>query len=260
MAGYAGFVNKGTTNRLAVAATSIILVVPANIVSGRLLIACLFSPSGIDWASPPAGWTSVNAYSTGTGVSFLHFYSRVATGTESADYTWSGASSRKHEGVILQYNTNNAAETLDDVDIGTDSASSTSPIVVTTTTDVNNGDTGEQLLFYGVITKLAGGGVGASGWTLVEGADVAEREVFGQDNGLAVAGVYDEEWNDAVTAYPAGRTWTADWVGADATVGEVSVRRYWDTVQILASAELPALRLLKIQAGELPHQLHTRML
>lgn len=267
MAGYSGFLTKGTTNRLANPATSIVLATPTTPapVSGNLLVAVIWSPSGVAFATPPAGWTEAGGspYATSTDVSFFTIYNRIATGTEAASYTWAGASSRKHEGVILSYEGTKDPVELLDADFGThDDTSVGPPLVGDTATDTNNGDSGEQLLVYGAVSKLPGAGIGASGWALVVDANLTTREVFGQDLNLAIAAFCDEGWNDAVTAYPAGRTFTRTWTGAGTFAAESRIRRWWDSARMAPVGVVGGLDLerLRLAAEDLPHFLSTGQL
>lgn len=83
-----------------VSTAAITITAPTTITAGNLLVACLVSTTNGATYTPPAGWTQVTTLSA-TGVAFV--YTKVATGSEPANYTFTCSSAAAQRGAILNY-------------------------------------------------------------------------------------------------------------------------------------------------------------
>lgn len=74
---------------------------PATITAGNLLIAVSIHTTSSATYTPPAGWTQVNRLSASNGVAT--FFTKVATGSEPANYTFTASAAAGQNLYILNY-------------------------------------------------------------------------------------------------------------------------------------------------------------
>ena len=82
--------------------TSFALGVPAAVTAGDLLVAFV-AKDGDSVVNTPAGWTSVAARTMGTNQGYLRIFTRIATGSEPANYTFSWAGGEAAYGAMMRY-------------------------------------------------------------------------------------------------------------------------------------------------------------
>lgn len=112
------------------ATTSIAIAAPTGIESGDLLLACVASDSN-ETFTPPSGWTQVDASGL-IGIT-AHFFTKTATGSEPADYTWNISTSEDCLAIICRISGANTSVS----NFSTNSTSNAATPYTTSTTPVN---------------------------------------------------------------------------------------------------------------------------
>lgn len=112
------------------------IAIPADVVAGNLMVACIGIALTNGVVTPPSGWTEFAQHSTSDGV--VHsLFGKIATGSEPSSYTFTCTGGPYTEGVIFRVTGENPTTPLDVYQFATGTSGSTRPNPGVTTTEDN---------------------------------------------------------------------------------------------------------------------------
>lgn len=135
--------------------TSISINKPSNTANGDVLVGFVHHRAATTPpTTPPAGWTRVDPSTDNTAAGVIRYYYKVISdaGSEPSSYTWAGAASGRHAGVIFRVTGADVAGTLVDVAGAVQTLTATTTNLPGVTTTTANG-----LLVAGVSTATTTG-------------------------------------------------------------------------------------------------------
>ena len=94
-------VRSSISGQNAAPASTLVLTTPAGVAANDVMVAAV-AVRGVPTVTAPAGWTLIRSDSNGSSMKLLS-YSRTATGSEAASYTWSFSTARAAAGTITAY-------------------------------------------------------------------------------------------------------------------------------------------------------------
>jgi RHS repeat-associated protein len=129
-------------------ATTVVLPTPAGVTADDVMVAAV-AVRGVPTVTAPAGWTLIRSDSNGSSMKLLSYW-RVATSSETANYTWSFSSAKAAAGTITAYT---GVNTANPVDVHSGFANTTdSPLIVAPSVTTTGAD--ERLIGLFSIMKV----------------------------------------------------------------------------------------------------------
>ncbi len=181
--------------------TTITITKPSGVVEGDFLLACLIKDDDDAITGVPTGWTAIEDTPASTSARVAS-YKKIATGSEPADYTWTG-DSEQWLGIIFRIDGHDPAAPVNISDENSgNSTSPTSPDVITTVDEClifaffgSNTDTtpvsvdGSLTEVFADVSVPADGGAvsGAGGWENLASAGASGTNIHSQNSAQAWA-------------------------------------------------------------------------
>lgn len=132
---------------------------PTGIVSGDMLIACVYTEVASGTWTPPSGWTLLDAQVDTGSTAWLHTYYKVATASEPSTYTWTQPAGGWTSIRIVCFNSGGATLSIDQHGASNSASNSASPNVTTTAS-------GDAVIIFGANYNGASNTSPGSPWTL----------------------------------------------------------------------------------------------